>query len=298
MPTNSAQAQVSNETKQAVISELIKTAAGRQRLAASMIQPLRTRRDYTSVGRKTFLVEQLPDGALPIYDKDPGVTAYVIGEEGENILAITKPRRVIFPLFEIATNPEIPLTQIKERRFDLIERSQDLAKVAIQVEEDTRTFQVLDAIAVSGFDDLSGQTNPDVTVVAPITPSVMADAFGLIEQHDLRVARIFINAKDYTDIRKWGRDVLDIETQASLLRTGLQATLWGAQIIVTRLVTPGTVYVCCEPEYFGRIPVRTELTVLSADDPKARTIGFSVFENLGIGAFNPRGLTRLTVTRG
>jgi hypothetical protein len=48
---------------------------------------------------------------------------------------------------------------------------------------------------------------------------------------------------------------------------------------------------------FGRIPVRTELTVLSADDPKARTIGFSVFENLGIGAYNPRGLARLTVTR-
>lgn len=290
--------QVSNETKQQVISELLKTAAGRQRLAASMIQPLRTRRDYTSVGRKTFLVEQLPDGALPIYDKDPLVTAYMIGEEGENILAVQKPKRVIFPLFEIATNPEIPLTQIKERRFDLIERSQDLAKVAIQVEEDTRVFQVLDAIAVSGFDDLAGQTNPDVNVIAPITPSVMADAFGLIEQHDLRVARIFINAKDYTDIRKWGRDVLDIETQASLLRTGLQATLWGAQIIVTRLVSPGTVYVCCEPEYFGRIPVRTELTVLSADDPKARTIGFSVFENLGIGAFNPRGLTRLSITRG
>ena len=85
------------------------------KLAASMTQPLRLRRDYTSVGRKTFLVEQLPDGALPIYDKDPDVTAFVVGEEGENILAITKPRRVIFPLFEIASNPEIPLTQIKER---------------------------------------------------------------------------------------------------------------------------------------------------------------------------------------
>ena len=48
---------------------------------------------------------------------------------------------------------------------------------------------------------------------------------------------------------------------------------------------------------FGRIPVRTELTVLSADDPKARTVGFSCFENLGIGAFNPRGLVRLTITR-
>jgi len=290
-------ANVSNAVKQKVISEYIKTAAGRAKLAASMTQPLRLRRDYMAVGRKTFLVEQLPDGALSIYDKDPDVVAYVVGEEGENILAISKPRRVHFPLFEIAANPEIPLTQIKERRFDLIERAQDLARAQIQAAEDERVFAILDAIAVNGFDSVPGGENPDIPVVAPISGAVLADAFALIERHDLRVARVYMNARDYADVRKFGRDILDPESQQSLLRTGLQATLWGAQIITSRLVPAGTVYVCCEPELFGRIPVRTELTVLSADDPKARTIGFSVFENLAIGAFNPKGLTRLTVTR-
>jgi HK97 family phage major capsid protein len=288
---------IDNAIKQKLISEYIKSPAGRAKLAASLTQPLRLRRDYTSVGRKTFLVEQLPDGALPIYDKDPDVTAYVVGEEGQNILAITKPRRVIFPLFEIASNPEIPLTQIKERRFDLIERAQDLARAQIQAAEDERVFAVLDAIATAGFDSVPGGTNPDIPVVAPISGAVLADAFALIERHDLRVARVYMNARDYADIRKFGRDILDIESQATLLKTGLQATLWGSQIITSRIVPAGTVYVCCEPEMFGRIPVRTELTVLSADDPKARTIGFSVFENLGIGAYNPKGLARLTITR-
>jgi len=288
---------VSTAQKQEIISRYITSPQGRVKLAASMTQPLRTRRDYTSVGRKTFLVEQLPDGALPLYDKDPDVTAFVVGEEGENILAVTKPRRVIFPLFEIASLPEIPLTQIKERRFDLIERAQDLARAQIQAAEDERVFAILDAIAVAGFDSLPGQMNPDIPVIAPISPAVLADAFALIEAHDLRVARVFMNARDYSDLRKWGRDILDIESQAALLKTGLMATLWGAQIIVSRLVPVGTVYVTCESDMFGRIPVRTELTVLSADDPRARTIGFSCFENLGIGAYNPRGLTRLTVTR-
>ena len=287
---------VDNAVKQKIISDYIKTPQGRAKLAASMTQPLRLRRDYTSVGRKTFLVEQLPDGALPIYDKDPDVTAFVVGEEGENILAITKPRRVIFPLFEIASNPEIPLTQIKERRFDLIERAQDLARAQIQAAEDERVFAILDSVATQGFDSLTNQ-NADIPVVAPLNGAVLADAYSLIERYDLRVARVFMNARDYADIRKFGRDILDIESQAALLKTGLQATLWGAQLITSRLVPVGTVYVCCEPEMFGRIPVRTELTVLSADDPKARTIGFSVFENLGIGAYNPRGLARLTVTR-
>jgi len=289
-------AEVSNEVKQQIISEYIKTAAGRAKLAASMTQPLRLRRDYTSVGRKTFLVEQLPDGALPIYDKDPNVTAYVVGEEGQNILAISKPRRVIFPLFEISSNPEIPLTQIKERRYDLIERAQDLAKAEIQAEEDTRVFEVLDAVATAGFDNI-GATNADIPANAPLTPADLADAFASIERHDLHVARVFANALDYSDIRKWGRDVLDIESQATLLKTGLMATVWGAQIIVSRRIPAGYIYVCAEPEFFGRIPVRTELTVLSADDPKNRTIGFSCFENLGIGCHNPLGLCRVALTR-
>jgi len=289
-------AEISNELKQQIISEYIKTAGGRAKLAASMTQPLRLRRDYTSVGRKTFLVEQLPDGALPIYDKDANVTAYVIGEEGQNILAIQKPRRVTFPLFEIASNPEIPLTQVKERRFDLIERSQDLAKAEIQAEEDQRVFSILDSVATSGFDNI-GASNADIPATAPLTPSDLADAFAAVEYWDLRVARVFANAKDYSDIRKWGRDVLDTESQATLLNTGLMGTVWGAQIIVSRKVPVGYIYVCAEPEFFGRIPVRTELTVLSADDPKNRTIGFSCFENLGIGCHNPLGLVRVVLSR-
>lgn len=288
---------VDNSIKEQVVDRFIGSPAGRRRLAASMIQPLRERRDYSSVGRKTFLVEQLPDGAIPIYDKDPDIIAYVIGEEGESITAVMKPRRVIFPLFEIAALPKAPLTQIKERRYDLLKRMQDLGKAQVQAAEDDRVFSIMDAIAVNGFDSLPGGTNPDIPVVAPISPAVLADAFAEIEFHDLRVARVYMNARDYADIRKFGRDVLDIESQATLWKTGMMSTGWNAQFIVSRLVPAGVVYCCCEPEMFGRIPVRTELTVLSADNPEERTIGFSMFENLGIGAYNPRGLVRLIVTR-
>ncbi|MEN6409352.1 MAG: HK97-fold major capsid protein [Anaerolineaceae bacterium] len=288
---------VDNTIREARVDTYIGSQPGRRRLAASMIQPLRERRDYSSVGRKTFLVEQIPDGAIPIYDKDPDVTAYVIGEEGESITAVMKPRRVIFPLFEIAALPKAPLTQIKERRYDLLKRMQDLGKAQIQAAEDDRVFSIMDAIAVNGFDSLPGGTNPDIPVVAPLSPAVLADAFAEIEFHDLRVARVYMNARDYADIRKFGRDVLDIESQATLWKTGMMATGWNAQFIVSRLVPAGVVYCCCEPEMFGRSPVRTELTVLSADNSEERTIGFSMFENLGIGAYNPRGLVRLIITR-
>jgi len=284
--------QVDPQRAHEIIAKNIVTAEGRRRIATSMIQPLRRRRDYSSVGRKAFYVEQLPDGALPIYDKDPEITAYTVAEEGENLIATMKPKRVLFPLFELASNPEIALTEIRQRRFDLIQRSVDLAKAEIQAEEDRKVFAVMDALATDPT-----TPNPDIPVTGNLTANVLADAFANIEQTDLRVANVFMNAKDFADLRKFDRDTLDIETQAILFKTGLVATIWGARIIVSRIVAPGTVYVCSEPEFFGRMPVRTELTVISADVPRERKIGFSVFENLGIGAFNSYSLQRLLITR-
>ena len=198
----------------------------------------------------------------------------------------------MFPLFEIASNPEIQLTEIKQRRFDLVERSVDLAKAEIQAEEDRKVFAVMDALATDPT-----SPNPDLAVTGNLTANALADAFANVERTDIRVAYVFMNAKDFADLRKWDRDTLDIETQAVLLKTGILASVWGAKIVVSRVVSEGTVYVCGEPEFFGRIPVRTELTVLSADDPKNRLIGFSIFENLGIGAYNPYALQRLVISR-
>lgn len=59
------------------LSERLRTAEGRAALAREMVQPLRMQRDYTSIGRRTFLVEQLPEGALPTYDRSPDISAFV-----------------------------------------------------------------------------------------------------------------------------------------------------------------------------------------------------------------------------
>lgn len=283
---------MSIEKKYEILSKHVATAAGRQRIAASMIQPLRKRRDYSSVGRRAFYVEQLPDGALPIYDKDVDVAAYVIGEEGDNIISVVKPKRVMFPLFELAANPEIPLTEIKARRFDLIERSVDLGSAEIMAEEDRKIFALMDAVC----DDPSSP-NQDINVTGNLTSAALADGFAAIERSDIRVATIFCNAKDYGDLRKWDRDVLDPDAQAQLLKTGIRSGVWGAQLITSRVVPEGTVYICGEPEFFGRMPVRTDLTILSADTPKSRLIGFSMFEQLGIGIFNPYAIVRMKITR-
>lgn len=45
-----------------------------------------------------------------------------------------------------------------------------------------------------------------------------------------------------------------------------------------QILAPGEIYACTEPEFVGVMPVRTELTVLPADDIKDRKIGWTVGE--------------------
>ncbi len=299
----------------AMLGQLLKTAGGRQKLAASLGPSLRRRRDYMSIARKALMVETLPDGALPIYDKEfdtaamtvgstPGgsfVEAFVVGEEGGDIVRVTKPKRVTVPTFEIVSNPMIPITQIKERRFDLVARALHLAKAEVGAAEDGYVFGLFDAVAAAaatatvstGYTD--SVYNKDIAINAPIDINSMADGWGQVQRHDLSVAFCFFNPRDYTDLLKWTQQNIDRETQRKLLKTGVMGYLWGATLLQSRKVGYGCVYILADAEFLGVIPERIPLTVMSADRPDLRQIGFSIFENLGFLVFNPSGVQRLTV---
>jgi len=44
----------------------------------------------------------------------------------------------------------------------------------------------------------------------------------------------------------------------------------------SEIIPPGFIYTLSEPESFGRMPIRTELTVLPADDPNNLKLGFGI----------------------
>jgi hypothetical protein len=182
------------------------------------------------------------------------------------------------------------LTAIRERLFDLIKRTLELGVAGIKEKEDVRVFAALNALA-------SDANNPhtDITVAAPMTADSIADAIGVIEEHSLRAARIFMNSRDYADIRKFDRDIIDPETQQTLFRSGVVGRIYGCQVIRTRVVAPGTIYVCGEREFTGRMPVRSELTILNADKPEQRQVGFSMFEQIGILFYNFLATQRIQV---
>lgn len=152
---------------QTLIQQAIMGQEGRARLAAAMVAPLRQRLDYQSLARQTFMIEQMPEGALPTYVPPP-----------EHMLPSND------------ANPGADL------------------QAAIGVLRDLGT--------------------------APVPGSI---------------------------------PILD-----------------------------GNIHVVSEPEYVGAFPVRTELTVMPADEQR-EPLGWRMRETIGIGMINPRGLGRLGMTR-
>ena len=261
---------VDTDVRESLVRKYLSTVAGRVQLAQSMVNPIRRRLDYNSFARRIFHVDPLPQEVNPNYTKGEGTLAFYVGEDGTTIEQENRSAdRLIMPFFEVASNPFIPRMQLRERRYSLIERAQDLAISQIRTTEEERSLSLLDAVVTEYTDQTIHTSELDF--------NSMSSAFTTIEHNDLAVRNILVNAQNYSRLRPQISD----------------NCLWGAQIIVSRRVPAGRVYLTSDPEITGVLPIRTEITVLSADNPP--NIGWSIFEQIGLGIPNPRSVAAVTI---
>ena len=58
------------------------------------------------------------------------------------------------------------------------------------------------------------------------------DAYEVVERlHDTRIVAAGVNTRIFAEMRKFSVAILDIESEATLLRAGLMATLWGSKVL-------------------------------------------------------------------
>jgi len=158
------------------------------------------------------MVDELPQGALARYEKDVASVAYVIARRGAVPDRIVEGEEVLVPTFEIAVNPQIRLSEIKARRFYIVDRAQMKAKEAIQKLEDTEILT-----------DINTAVRADHTVTqsGELGIAALNYAFSVIESRDLTVAKIVMHPRQYADMRTLGRDVYDEATRRDVLMSGL-----------------------------------------------------------------------------
>lgn len=276
--------------REAVIAQALETDEGRVALAQAMVEPIRRALEYQAVGRKMLMVDELPQGALARYERDVRSVARVISRRGAVPDEIQEGEEVLVPTFEIATNPQVRLSEIKARRFYIVDRAQIKAKEAIQKEEDSNIFNALLA-SVNGAHTVTA-TGGALTLTA------LNQAFATIEAHDLTVAKIVMHAQRYADVRNFGKTVYDEATQREVLTSGLFGHLWTADIHVSSRMPTTTVLLTAPADYVGAFPIRQDITVLPADDPKKLRLGWVIYEEIGVVVINDYAVAKVTVTSG
>src|SRR3990172_2901217 len=121
-----------NQEPEMLIAQALESPEGRVALAQAMVEPIRRALEYQAVGRKLLMVDELPQGAYARYEKDVRAVAFVIPRRGAVPDMITEGEEILVPTFEIATHPTVRLSEVKARRFFIVDRAQLKAKEAIQ----------------------------------------------------------------------------------------------------------------------------------------------------------------------
>ena len=275
-----------NEQRETVIAQALETPEGRTALAQAMVEPIKTSLMYQAIGRKILMVDELPQGTLARYERDVAVKSYIIPKRGSVPTSEVEAEEILVPTIEIAANPSIRLNEVRQRRFYIVDRAQVRAKDTIQRQEDVQVFKVVNA-AVPPVQSLS--------VSGTLQPENINLALTLIEEHELIGAKIVVHPQRYKDIRTWGKEFYDEATQRDILMTGLYGHLYSADIHVSSMVPKNAVYVTAPAQFVGAIPIRQDITVLPADDPKRLRLGWIVYEEVGFAVVNDYALSRVIV---
>lgn len=276
-----------DEQREQLLQSALMTQQGKIALGQAMANPIRRRLDYQGVGRKALKVDPLPQGALPVYDKDITVEAVVVSSNGSAPESRIQGDRVTVPEFEIVANPTVRIAEVKRRRFNVIDRAQQKARQMIQAQEDANIFQALDVASTI--------ENTATTLTGELNKIELLTMKEEIDRWDLVTSKYFMHIRQFTNILNWEsaggtNSQVDPVTQREVLQTGLFGHIWGADIIVSRVVPVGTVYACADPEFVGVMPIRQDIEVIPADEPKLLKLGWVVSEIVGVGILNPRGV--------
>lgn len=284
------------EQKDELIRRALMTTEGKVALGQAMANPIRRNLDYQGVGRRVLVVDPLPQGALPVYDRDIDVAAVVVSSNGSAPESRVFADRVTVPEFEVVSNPTVRISEVKRRRFNVIDRAQQKARQEIQAQEDANIFAALD---FAGDSSLGGENTAQDVADAGMLKRDLSEIKVQVDRWDLVTTKFLMNIIEFNDILNWGSGggqtagsggEVDMVTQREILQTGLFAHLWGADIIVSKVVPPGTIFGVADPEFVGVMPVRQDIEVLPADEPKQLKLGWVVNEIIGLGIVNPRGV--------
>jgi len=273
------------------VFDALQSEAGRQAVGAQMAVPIREQLDYVGVCRKFLEIDILAQGQIVRYDKDikSQVNAFVVAKRGQVDEVNVEATYVEPTTWEIFADANIRLSEIQQRRFNILDRTQEALKISVQEQEDLQFIALINTAAAANTTAI-----PYVAGVAGCSKVFLNDLSVSIMDFDLPQYAFLMRFRSFADIRIWGTKDLDPVSIREVLETGLYGSIWGIDLIVSKQIQRGNVYSLAEPRFFGVMPVRTELILMPDDAPKQASIGYVAYEEIGMAVLVANGVARGT----
>jgi hypothetical protein len=123
------------------------------------------------------------------------------------------------------------------------------------------------------FEDFLKTLNVRATIKSAfkrLSPEILLDTFRELEKSpgDRRVAVMFMNAYNYSEVRKFGQNLLDQETKRTELQKGHMAMTWGALIVVCIKVPVNTILFVSDEEFKDAVVLK----ICEDTNPKAQEL--------------------------
>lgn len=265
---------------------------GMRIVGQELLNPVREIIDFEGLSRKVWAPREVGPGEIPRYDRDVYVTAWTVARDGVTPESKVTGRFVFPPEFLVSADVIVDLRDIYTMQYDVLARSQDRARQAIEYREDTATVNLLDTAST---------TVNDVVYSTQFDWNALMDLKYQIEKNRLPCDKFLINLAETRDMLKYiNYQHMDPVTMREVIMRGYIGNIAGVQLIASagnglfEPVPAGTVYACSRPEYLGGMPVRIPLT----SEPINKFLmglpekGWFFYEMIGMVVLNPRGVAK------
>lgn len=264
---------------------------GLQKVAYAMQAPLKILLDYHGIGRRLLKIDSIPQGEIPVYDKDIDEFASVkVANLGRPPVVETSVKRILFPTMNLMRLAKVSYEDIEVRRYPVFDRAKERVAIAMAIAEDREIFNLLGVAANVG-------PNPQILLSSlggKLGRVAFAKAFGVIAGRQLQPAQVVMSPARYADLLALGPDEIDQATLNQTTQTGSLGVFMGLQLLVsTKLPDPTKIYVTTTPDKLGRIPLRKELQVKINDFPIYGAYYVLGWELIGFGIHNTYGIVEI-----
>ena len=260
---------------------------GLQKVAMAMQEPLKILLDYHGIGRKLLKVDVIPQGEIPVYDKDIAEFAAVkVANLGEPPVVETSVRRIAIPTLNLMRQAKVSYEDIEVRRYPVFDRAKERVAIAMAIAEDREVFNLLEVAAAVG---------PNASITSStLGRATLAAAYGVIGERQLQPAQVVMSPKKYANIIALDSTSIDQATLNTTTQTGSIGVFFGMQLLVsTKLPDPTHAFVTTTPDKLGRIPLRKELQVQIFNNVPKGCYNVLGWELIGFGVHNTYGVVMI-----